>query len=428
MIRFNRGQVLPIGLDIGYDSIKMLQLSATGDALSVVAAARQVLPEEVRNNPELRLPAAVDLIRQMLRRHPFRGRRIVAALPRHILHVKNLRLPVMPLDELAAAVDFEARNIFPFDTEQAHVRFLPAGEIRQGTDVRQEVVVLAARHGDVDNFLEHMHCCGVTVESLDFEPCAIYRGIERFVRRKQDENEVHVLLDIGLRRSQVVIGKGREICFFKPIDIGGQRLHEAVARKLGITPDEALALRRRLVERNDAGDNRDAVRQAVFDATRSELEQLGREVSLCLRYYSVTFRGHRPSRVRLVGGEAADPQLRSILNSVLTIPLEAGSPLYSVDHSRMKPTDRSANLCAWALAFGLSLKTTTGYFGARDGRRRDPFEPTDDPHPSIAEVIDISSAVEDAAAPVSAAASPAAATGSAAKRPSAAEPAEVVHA
>ena len=101
--------------------------------------------------------------------------------------------------------------------------------------------MLAAKDADVNDFLEQLHRCGVIVESLDFEPCALYRGIERFIRRREDEQEVHVLVDIGARRSQVVIGKGREISFFKPIDIGGQNLTDAVVRKLGITIDEARA-------------------------------------------------------------------------------------------------------------------------------------------------------------------------------------------
>src|SRR6202035_1889908 len=108
--------------------------------------------------------------------------------------------------------------------------------------------------------------------------------------------------------------------------------HEAVSRKLGITVEEAQALRRRLtdpVEVPNAPGRRDPVRQAGFDGTRSAMEELGREISLCLRYYSVTFRGHRPSKLRLVGGEASDPQLQTALSSAMTIPVEVGRPLYS---------------------------------------------------------------------------------------------------
>jgi type IV pilus assembly protein PilM len=392
MFRLTRAQPQPIGVDIGHDSIKLLQLQVVGNELEVVAAAKQAIPEELRGQPELLMSNVTDMVRQMLRHQPFVGRNIVTSLPRGIVHVKNLRLPLMPQAELEAAVQFEAKNIFPFETEQAFVRYLPAGEVRQGTDTRQEVIVLAAKHEDVENFIETIHRCGAAIDSLDFEPCAIYRGIERFIRRREDEQEVHVLVDVGLSRSQVIIGKGRDISFVKPIDVGGRMFNEAVSRKLGISLEEARSLRRRLSETNDTSESakKDPVRQAVQDATRSPMEELGREISLCLRYYSVTFRGQRPNRVRVVGGEACDPQLHMILNSVLAIPAEAARPLRNAGISRMKANDRSGLLCEWSVAFGLGLKKTAGYFGSPDGAPRAIRASTG------AEVIDLSTAVETA--------------------------------
>jgi type IV pilus assembly protein PilM len=408
MLRLTRSQVQPIGLDIGCDSIKMLQLETVGGSLpinrpaaqtlAVVAAAREQIPQAALEKPELRLPLACDLIHQMFRHGRFAGRRVVVALPREILHVKNLRMPLIPQHELTAAVQFEARNIFPFDTDQAHVQVLPAGEVRQGIDVRQEVIVLAARHEDVNNYLEQLHRCGVTVDSIDVEACALYRAQERFIRRREDEQDVHVLVDVGYRRSNVVIGRGREISFIKPIDIGSMQLHEAVSRKLGISGDEARALRRRLIEAAPGAAStdlikKDPVRQAVFDATRSTMEELGREIGLCLRYYSVTFRGQRPGKLRLFGGEAADPLLLGVLNASLGIPVEAGRPLYSVDTSRLTAADRMGFMSEWAMAFGLGLKLTSGQFAPRDGKPRDPTAPAatrkEATSTPSAEVIDI---------------------------------------
>ena len=394
MFGLKRAQVQPIGLDIGFDSIKMLQVEVTGETLSVVHAARQPLPLAAREKPELRLPLAADVIKQMLRHGKFSGRRVVVPLPREILHVKNLRMPLIPQHELAAAVKFEAKNIFPFDPDNACVQILPAGEVRQGVDVRQEVIVLAARNQDVDAFLEQMHRCGVEVDSLDVEAAAIYRSQERFIRRREDEQEVNVLVDIGYRRTQVVIGKGRDISFMKPIDLASHQLHEAVSKKLGISIDEARALRRRLIEAAPGPGmslemvRRDSVRQAVYDATRSVMEVLGREISLCLRYYSVTFRGQRPLKLRLLGGEAADPLLLGVLNASLGVPVEAAKPLLSVDTSRVDASDRKGFMSEWGAAFGLSLKMTTQTFAPRDGKPRDPVPVT------AAEVIDIQKAVE----------------------------------
>src|SRR2546430_1604095 len=118
MLRLSRSHVQPIGVDIGFDGVKMMQLETVGAGLSVVAAARQPYPDDVRANPERKAQAAVDLIRRMLKQYSFVGKRITACLPREIVHLKNLRLPQMPLAELDAVVGFEARNVFSFDTDE----------------------------------------------------------------------------------------------------------------------------------------------------------------------------------------------------------------------------------------------------------------------------------------------------------------------
>lgn len=396
MFKLSRTQAQPIGVDLGFDAVKMIQLEVADGSLKVVAAARQALPPEVREQPELRIPVAMDIVRRILRGGEFRGNRIVTCLPREMVQVKNLRLPVMPPAEMTSAVEFEAKNIFSLDADDALVRYLPAGEVRQGSDTKLEVIALAARQSHVDDLLEQLHRSGSVVDSLDFEPCALYRGVERFIRRREDEGEVNVLVDLGARQTQVVIGKGREISFFKPIEIGSFRLHQDVARKLGITEAEANALRRRQIETAQKGGavEADSVRQAVCDATRSTLEELAREISLCLRYYSVTFRGQRPSKVRLVGGEAGDPQLIAILAGILPIPVETGKPLFNADTTAMKAGDRRGTTSEWAVAMGLAMKRMSTYFGARDGKKRGtaPSNPSD----SEIEMIDFGQALENA--------------------------------
>jgi type IV pilus assembly protein PilM len=389
---FKYADIQPIGLDIGHDSVKMLQLEVDGGILKVRRASRRRLEASKCGKGEAGIDAALELAGDMLRHGGFAGRSVVAALPREIVQYKNLRLPQMPPNELPAAIRFEARNIFAFNASAAYVDYLSAGEVRQGNDVRQEVIVLAARQSDVDGFLDRLDRIGLTVASLDPEPCALYRSVERFVRRRDDEQEVNVLIDVGFRRTQVIIGRGRELGFFKPIDIGGQRLNELVAQRLAISMQEAQSLRRRLIEtpQGPAGaDGQEAVRQAVLSATRGALEELGREISLCLRYHSVTFRGPGPSRVRLLGGEANDPNLCAILGSALAITVDAAHPLYNVDCGAIKPEDRQGSMSEWATVLGLALKKTAGRFPALDGTPRLT-------RAALGEVIDLNKAIGSA--------------------------------
>ena len=72
MFRWNRPQILPIGVDIGHDSVKMLQLEVRGEKLVVHASARRMLEATgsdgaPSNSAELISPQAGQAIRQLSR-------------------------------------------------------------------------------------------------------------------------------------------------------------------------------------------------------------------------------------------------------------------------------------------------------------------------------------------------------------------------
>jgi type IV pilus assembly protein PilM len=399
MIRTPHSQLQPIGLDLGADSIKMLQLEVRasrpeprergGDAvaskprqLTVVAAATASLPHAARSDPKTRTAQSAAALRRILAEHPFVGRAVVAALPRSMMHVRTVRLSSAPLfdaadqPQLDAVTRAEIASLFPFALPGAIVRYLYAGQVRQAGATAHELIVLAAPSAEVQAFVAELDAAGVEITSLDCQPNALFRSIERFGRRQVDGRDAQMLVDIGTRQTQVIVGRGRNLCFCKSIDVGGMHLLEAVAGKLGITVAEAKALRQRLVEESQEHPaeapipRRDRVRKAVADATRRLAEELGRELSMCLRYHAVTFRGRPPRRVRIVGGDADDPQLMSAFTAVLSLPVEPAQPLFNLDTTLMRPADLAGSASQWALAAGLAMRFTDGYFAAADGAPR----------------------------------------------------------
>ena len=49
MVALNRRNILPIGLDIGHDSVKMVQLELSSDSLSVQHATRRSFENSEQN-------------------------------------------------------------------------------------------------------------------------------------------------------------------------------------------------------------------------------------------------------------------------------------------------------------------------------------------------------------------------------------------
>ena len=353
-------KALPIGLDVGRATVRMLQLAGNRRDLRVVSAARFVIPQEVREDAGLRREAVVEGVRRALREQPFRRREAVMNVSPEQLGVRNIRLPAMSEEERSTAVNWEAQNKFPFDTATAVIQHLWAGPVHQGDQVLEETILLAAPRAEIESRMALAAEAGLDLVSLD-APCgALFRGFERFLQRREDEEVVSALVDVGAR-TMVVMARGREIVFVKAIPIGGAVFNRAVAECLELSVTEAEALRRRTGRRprdtSEEDERSEQVRRAVGDAIRPHLEDLASEIGLCLRYFAVTFRGAPVDTVVFAGGEAHDPAIPAALGERLGVRAEVGDPLRGVRTDQLPPVlDRRGCRSEWATVFGLSLK------------------------------------------------------------------------
>lgn len=353
---------LPIGLDIGTTTVRMLQLGGSERDLRAVAAAKFVLPLEVKGDPKRRREFIVAEVRRAVKEGRFRGREAVMALPSGTPAIRNIRMPKMLNEELTTAVNWEAQNKFPFDTATAVIQYMRAGEVRQGDQLLDEIILLAVPRAEVDGQIQMAVEAGLDLVSLDAQAAAVFRGFERYLGRREDEGVVNVYADIGAHTT-VVISRGRDPVFIKTIPIGGTVFNRAVAECLELAPAEAEALRRRLgsprrTEQAEAeAEDSARVTRAVADAMRPHVEDLADEIGLCLRYHGVTFRGPRIESLTFVGGEAHDPSVPAALAQRLGMEPRIGDPFRGVRADHLgRALDRRGIRAEWATAFGLSLK------------------------------------------------------------------------
>jgi type IV pilus assembly protein PilM len=158
-----------------------------------------------------------------------------------------------------------------------------------------------------------------------------------------------LFVHIGAANSVVVIARGGEILFVKYIDVGGKHFDEVVASQLGLEPAAATSLRRHNGDRR--ADQQDPeIALSIQEAIRDVVERLVQELSLCIRYHSVTFRGQPLSRAILSGGEATTT-LQDTLAARLDLKCELGDPLRNCDVN-LPPQRRGQ----WDVAAGLALR------------------------------------------------------------------------
>jgi type IV pilus assembly protein PilM len=338
----------PIGLDLGSRSVKLVQFNA--DRTQLVAAARKDVPQGKKVSADEYDAALVDALRQARDNPQFRGRDVVVSLGARELFVQNIRVPKLAGDALAKTVLQEAASRLPFTAAEAEVRFVEAEDVRQGEVVKREVVVLACHRPVLERVLAIVEAAGLRPVAVDVEPAALIRCYAHQYRREEDRNLRAAFVHIGATNTALVIARGDEALFIKYIDVGGKHLDEAVAAHLKVNAGEAASLRRHNGDRR--ADQQDSeVARSVAEAVRPVLERLVQELSLCIRYYSVTFRGQPLARLVLTGGEAS-PTLAQWLQPRLDLSWEVGEPLRSYETQLI--TGRKAQ---WDVATGLALRT-----------------------------------------------------------------------
>ena len=376
----------PIGLDIGHSYTKMIQLAINGEHISILAADKVRVEAGINGDEEARRSFVISAIKRMLAEGKFRGRNVVSCLPNDKLKITSLRLAETETDGIEQALRKEAGQRFGLDPERDTINYLFAGNVQYGDEMKNELILFAASDETIRSHIAMLEEAQLRPVAIDTVPHALFRSFERSRRREEDKEQTVVFVDIGSQFTTVVFGRGGEISFTKQIPIGGEKFNREIASKLGVSIDEAEMLREKLQMESaikagislgvpkssspgqdrtvpilQAGQNGNALdvstQEIMVDAIGAAAEELAKEISLCLRYYTVTFRGKRVERAIFSGGEAYERILLNVLRRHLTVEIEVAQPLKGLDITNVNFDNNKRDLlCEWAVAVGLSLK------------------------------------------------------------------------
>ena len=346
----------PIGLDIGHSVIKMIQLSRQDQTIRVEAAEEESLDRTLELGSDQWRQQVIGVIRSLYQRGGFRGHEVISCLPGDMLKIKSLRLDADWTESAEETTRIEVARRFGLDAERDEIRYMVAGNAYQGEEIKNEVIFFGMEQEQLNQHIELIEQAGLIPVSLDTIPNALFRCFKTTLRRREDQELVSVFVDLGSQFTTVIIGRGQEIAFIKQIPIAGDALNEQVSTRLGISIEEAIAVRDRL--RNAETESIDAdTKRAVIDAMSGSIENLAHEISLCFRYYAVTFRGERPTEAAFAGGEAYETALMDTLRRQLSVAIRVAEPLRGFDLTGANFNRRSnPQMCEWAISVGLALK------------------------------------------------------------------------
>ena len=318
MFRFLKNHIYPIGMDIGYDSLKLVQLGNNGKGISLIAGGSKNRPAHVEPGSANWQKWAIEAIRELSNCGKFRGREVIATIPANEVFIEHIKMPKIKEepgsdDKLQDALLPKIKQKLPFEPDDAMIKYIPAEE--------DNVLVIAAERKKINRHLAIYEKAQLAIKSITVWPTALANSYaEFFGRRKTDIEAIVMLLDIEVNCTNVVICRAKTPLFARSIPIGASQLGASQAA------DETM--------------------------TRLILELTG-----CRRQFSSMHRKAQAERLIFLSGRAVDKGICTTIAKQLEMPAQMGDCLAAVEMVSPYDSgiDRRGCQINWATAFGLGL-------------------------------------------------------------------------
>ena len=342
-----------IGLDIGTTHVRAaeVQFGSGGPAgrgvPEVVRFGHVPLPLGAVRDGEVVEPQTVaSALRQLWGQAKFSRKEVVVGVGNPRVLVRDLDLPVMPLAQLRASLPFQVQDLIPVAVEDALLDFFPTGTANGPHGPVYRGLLVAATKETVKANVAAVVLAGLRPVLVDLNAFALAR-----VQARGDLAETTIaLVDIGARVTNLVVVNHGQPRFVRILPSGGHDVTDAVANAMGISVDQAEALKREIGVGHAVEADFAAAAEAISDVTASLIEAIRNT----LVYYASSNPGGAVEQVFITGGGAFLPGLGQFLSSSTRLPVAVGQPLTTLRVGR-SAGDLSALQSVLAVPLGLAF-------------------------------------------------------------------------
>ena len=166
-----------VGLDLGSSAVKAVELRRVRSGFELVRAGMEPLePGAVAEGAIEDADSVSAAIGRVVSRSRIRSRKVAISVSGHSVIVKKLTLPAMSREELEESIQWEARQVIPFDLSDVHLDHQVLGSAPGRHDTR--VLLVAARKERVASRLEAIAGAGLSPVIVDVDGFALQNAYE----------------------------------------------------------------------------------------------------------------------------------------------------------------------------------------------------------------------------------------------------------
>ena len=344
-----RGKTSMVGVDIGSNSVKAVELQGKGSDLQLLNLGFETLQaDSVVDGQIMELNAVSNAISSIFNEHKIKTTRVAAGVNGHSVIVKNIVLPQMTEDELQESFAWHAEEHIPFDISDVNLDY----HVTNRSDDAIHVLLAACKRDKVANLKQAIQLAGKQPTVVDVDAFALQNCYE--LNYDPQPGHVVALLNIGASTTNINILNGVRSVFTRDATFGGNQYTSLLQKEMGLTFDQAEAVKRGMpvpegIEQRDIAPILDTV---------SDI--LALEIQKTMDFYRATVEEGESAveKILVSGGGSKLKGLVEFLSKRFEVPVEMFDPFrkIKVDSRGFDPEYMREIVPEMAIAVGLALR------------------------------------------------------------------------
>lgn len=316
-----------VGLDIGTTHVRAAELERSGSSATLTRYGEVTLPPGAVRDGEVHDPSVVaDALRRLWAQAKFTSKDVNIGVGNQRVVVREVDVPRMPAAQVRAALPYQVQGLLPMPLDEALLDFYPTGEGESANGPTLHGMLVAATRDTVSASLMAVESAGLRPRMVDLDSFALLRAL---ARGPYGQGTVAVV-EVGARRTHVVIATDGRPRFVRILAAGGQNVTDAVVSALGVDQVQAEEIKRNV----GIGAAVPPEYAPASEAVSTAVVKLVESVRNTFTYFAGNNHGAGVESVVLTGGGAHLPGLGQYLASATRLPTAFGDALAGVQFGK----------------------------------------------------------------------------------------------
>lgn len=340
-----------LGLDISSTSVKLLELSRTGDRYRVESYGVEPLPpnavvEKVINDVE---GVGEAIARLVARTKPATKSAAVAVAGSSVI-TKIIEMEAgLSEDDMEQQIRSEADQYIPYPLDEVSLDFEVQGPVPNNPE-RVEVLIAASRTENVELRRDALQIGGLTAKVVDIEAYAMERAYALIAQEieGEDAEQTVAVVDVGATMTTLSVVRGGKIIYTREQLFGGKQLTEEIQRRYGLSFEEAGLAKKQ-------GGLPDDYESEVLEPFKEAIVQ---QITRSLQFFFSASQYSDVSHLVLAGGTCSIDGLSDMVQAKIGTPAIVANPFVNMAlSSKVSAAAITNDAPSLMIACGLALRS-----------------------------------------------------------------------